>query len=270
MYYSLNINLFIFSRRRGNWITLKLKKLMKSSSRDQDPEQAATPPPSDIAQSHNFCPDSGSCISSDGSGGSSSTSAGDTISPQHTDCEYDLYLNYRPGQRQGTELVQCREREFFLIIKRNRYMVKRNATVRCVFKPECGFWELFMCNMCILLLLYIFPVFFLNSLCSLTFFLPSHVMSFLPCPSRQCILPLSLSLHLHPSIFFHLTYDWQPDTVKKFQHTRNKLKHRDKVKSLFRRSMCKKVLVHRPTSSLFSFHRWLSKKLPCPTSSATH
>ncbi|TWW58612.1 Girdin Akt phosphorylation enhancer [Takifugu flavidus] len=77
-------------RRRGNWITLKLKKLMKSSSREQDPEQAGPRPPSDTAQSHHFCPDSSSCISSDGSGGSSSTSAGDTISPAHTDCEYDL------------------------------------------------------------------------------------------------------------------------------------------------------------------------------------
>lgn len=78
------------SSRRGNWITLKLKKLMKSSSREQDPEQAATPPPSETAQLHHFCPDSSSCISSDGSGGSSSTSAGDTIALQHTDCEYDL------------------------------------------------------------------------------------------------------------------------------------------------------------------------------------
>lgn len=78
------------SCRRGNWITLKLKKLMKSSSREQEPEQAATPSPSDVAQTHPFCPDTGSCISSDGSGGSSSTSAGDAISPQRTDCEYDL------------------------------------------------------------------------------------------------------------------------------------------------------------------------------------
>lgn len=78
------------SCRRGNWITLKLKKLMKSSSREQEPDQAAAPSSSDIAQTHPFCPDSGSCISSDGSGGSASTSTGDAISPQRTDCESNL------------------------------------------------------------------------------------------------------------------------------------------------------------------------------------
>lgn len=85
--------LFLFSLpscRRGNWITLKLKKLMKSSSREQEPEQAATASLSDTAQTHPFCPDSGSCVSSDGSAGSSSTSAGDAVSPQRSDCEFTL------------------------------------------------------------------------------------------------------------------------------------------------------------------------------------
>ncbi|KAM9770546.1 girdin-like isoform 5-T5 [Menidia menidia] len=57
-------------RKRGSWITLKLKKLMKSSSRESTI--------SDSAETH----DNGSFISSDGSGGSASTSAGDAASHQ--------------------------------------------------------------------------------------------------------------------------------------------------------------------------------------------
>ncbi|XP_014822923.1 PREDICTED: girdin-like isoform X2 [Poecilia mexicana] len=59
-------------RRRGNWITLKLKKLMKSSSRENVPESTQ-------AEALHY---GGSFISSDGSGGSASTSAGDFTSQQ--------------------------------------------------------------------------------------------------------------------------------------------------------------------------------------------
>ncbi|KAM6941491.1 girdin-like [Lycodopsis pacificus] len=51
-------------RRHGNWITLKLKKLIKSNSREHGPDCPPTP------------------THSDGSGGSASPSAGDAISPQ--------------------------------------------------------------------------------------------------------------------------------------------------------------------------------------------
>ncbi|XP_051940313.1 girdin-like isoform X2 [Hippocampus zosterae] len=65
-------------RRRGNWLTLKLKKLIKSNS-EQGLEHPLTPTHS---EAHLSCHDSGSFISSDGSAGSTSTSAGDAIPPQ--------------------------------------------------------------------------------------------------------------------------------------------------------------------------------------------
>uniref|UniRef100_A0A8C4IEU5 Coiled-coil domain containing 88Aa n=1 Tax=Dicentrarchus labrax TaxID=13489 RepID=A0A8C4IEU5_DICLA len=62
-------------RRRGNWITLKLKKLIKSSSREHGPDRPPTPTHSGAAEPPLFCHDNSSFISSDGSGGSASTSA---------------------------------------------------------------------------------------------------------------------------------------------------------------------------------------------------
>ncbi|MED6279950.1 hypothetical protein CHARACLAT_005937 [Characodon lateralis] len=67
-------------RRRGNWITLKLKKLMKSSSRENEPETTHVAAAEPQLCSH----DNGSFISSDGSGGSASTSAGDFTSHQRS------------------------------------------------------------------------------------------------------------------------------------------------------------------------------------------
>ncbi|KAK5866476.1 hypothetical protein PBY51_020664 [Eleginops maclovinus] len=69
-------------RRRGNWITLKLKKLIKSNSREHGPDCPPTPTNSGSAEPHHASHDNGSFISSDGSGGSACTSAGDVISPQ--------------------------------------------------------------------------------------------------------------------------------------------------------------------------------------------
>ncbi|KAM9817962.1 girdin-like isoform 1-T1 [Syngnathus typhle] len=68
-------------RRRGNWITLKLKKLIKSNSREQGLEHSLTPTHSEAQLS---CHDSSSFISSDGSAGSTSTSVGDIIPSQPT------------------------------------------------------------------------------------------------------------------------------------------------------------------------------------------
>ncbi|XP_049576779.1 girdin isoform X2 [Syngnathus scovelli] len=66
-------------RRRGNWIALKLKKLIKSNSREQGLEHSLTPTHSEAQLS---CHDSSSFISSDGSAGSTSTSLGDIIPSQ--------------------------------------------------------------------------------------------------------------------------------------------------------------------------------------------
>nr|XP_033481078.1 girdin-like isoform X3 [Epinephelus lanceolatus] len=67
-------------RRRGNWITLKLKKLIKSNSREHGLNRPPTPTHSGVTEPHLPCHDNSSFISSDGSGGSAS--AGDAISPR--------------------------------------------------------------------------------------------------------------------------------------------------------------------------------------------
>ncbi|XP_035493862.2 girdin-like isoform X3 [Scophthalmus maximus] len=61
-------------RRRGNWITLKLKKLMKSSSREHGPERPPTPTHPGVTEPHLPGHDSSSFLSSEGSGGSAFTS----------------------------------------------------------------------------------------------------------------------------------------------------------------------------------------------------
>uniref|UniRef100_A0A8C9XV97 Coiled-coil domain containing 88Aa n=1 Tax=Sander lucioperca TaxID=283035 RepID=A0A8C9XV97_SANLU len=75
-------------RRRGNWITLKLKKLIKSNSREHGPDCPPTPTSSGFTEPHLTCQDNSSFVSSDGSGGSAL--AGDAISPQRNSSEYDL------------------------------------------------------------------------------------------------------------------------------------------------------------------------------------
>ncbi|XP_060907051.1 girdin-like isoform X3 [Labrus mixtus] len=69
-------------RRRGNWIAHKLKKFIKSSSRDQGLDLQPTPAHLSGTESHLPCHDNSSFISSDGSGGSASIAAGDAISPR--------------------------------------------------------------------------------------------------------------------------------------------------------------------------------------------
>lgn len=81
---------YLSFHRRGNWITLKLKKLIKSNSREHGPDRPPTPTHSGVAEPHLSCHDNSSFISSDGSGGSASTSAGDAISPRRNSSEYDL------------------------------------------------------------------------------------------------------------------------------------------------------------------------------------
>ncbi|XP_061889355.1 girdin-like isoform X3 [Entelurus aequoreus] len=62
-------------RRRGNWISLKWKKLIKSNSREHGLDQPLKPTLSEPTEAQLSRHDSGSIISSDGSGGSVSTSA---------------------------------------------------------------------------------------------------------------------------------------------------------------------------------------------------
>lgn len=156
--------------RRGNWITLKLKKLMKSSSREQEPEQAAAPPPSDVAQTQPFCPDSGSCVSSEGSGGSSSTSAGDGVSPQRADCEFDLLpqlqTRTQTSDRGRSHVCSDRHRDLEGLAPENIQRFERAAVCLCAFKcvyiPECGSSSCVMC---------VYDLFCMSSLCFSSFLL---------------------------------------------------------------------------------------------------
>lgn len=188
--------------RRGNWITLKLKKLMKSSSREQEPEQAAAPPSSDIAQTQPFCPDSGSCVSSEGSAGSSSTSAGDPVSPQRADCEYDLWLQLQTRTetraRGRSDVCSDRQRDLEGLSPENiqRYGWNESATVcLCVFK--CVFTTYSICLPCVFPhLFYVFP--------DLVPSFPHDVFSSLssspvhPSPLRLCSLASICFLPPHP------------------------------------------------------------------------
>ncbi|XP_034544766.1 girdin-like isoform X2 [Notolabrus celidotus] len=82
-------------RRRGNWIAHKLKKLIKSSSRDHglDPQHTPTHSGVGVLESQLPCLDNGSFISSDGSGGS--TSAGDVISPHRHSTTLKMFPRMR-------------------------------------------------------------------------------------------------------------------------------------------------------------------------------
>ncbi|XP_005925056.1 girdin isoform X7 [Haplochromis burtoni] len=91
-------------RRRGNWITLKLKKLMKSNSREHGPERPPTPTHSRIPEPQLSCHDNSSFISSNGSGGSASTSACDVISPQRNSNKHSNDSNLPSGLEDNDEL----------------------------------------------------------------------------------------------------------------------------------------------------------------------
>ncbi|KAM4603284.1 girdin-like [Polymixia lowei] len=84
-------------RRRGNWIALKVKKLMKSRSRERVTERSLRP----LTPTHSgSCEalegqDNGSFIGSDGSGGSASTSAADALSPQRSNTGLKIFPRMR-------------------------------------------------------------------------------------------------------------------------------------------------------------------------------
>ncbi|XP_030583594.1 girdin isoform X3 [Archocentrus centrarchus] len=91
-------------RRRGNWITLKLKKLIKSNSREHGPERPPTPTHAGVAEPQLSCHDNSSFISSDGSGGSASTSACDAVSPQRNSNKDSNDSNLPSGLEDNDEL----------------------------------------------------------------------------------------------------------------------------------------------------------------------
>uniref|UniRef100_A0A8C8JXB1 HOOK N-terminal domain-containing protein n=1 Tax=Oncorhynchus tshawytscha TaxID=74940 RepID=A0A8C8JXB1_ONCTS len=99
-FYSLSILTYLlYFPRRGNWIALKMRKLMKPRSRERcgpasssDHHRSLTPtrsgsfealPPT--SPSASCCQDNGSFVGSDGSGGS-------TTSPRRSSSEYDLLI----------------------------------------------------------------------------------------------------------------------------------------------------------------------------------
>lgn len=80
--------------RRGNWITLKMRKMMKTRTRDQEHVRSSTPQLRsgsceglDDLRNH----DNGSSVGSQGSEESASNSLnGDTVSPKRSSSEYNL------------------------------------------------------------------------------------------------------------------------------------------------------------------------------------
>ncbi|XP_061844259.1 girdin-like isoform X3 [Nerophis lumbriciformis] len=96
-------------RRRGNWISLKWKKLIKSNSREHGLDQPLKPTLSEPTEAQLSRHDSGSILSSDGSGGSVSTSAGDTISPQRNNNK-DLNDSAVPSGFEDNDELQHHER----------------------------------------------------------------------------------------------------------------------------------------------------------------
>ncbi len=80
--------------RRGNWITLKMKRLMKTRTRDQ--EHVCSSTPQLLSESCEClddlrCNDNGSSVGSQGSEESASNSLnGDTVSPKKSSSEYNL------------------------------------------------------------------------------------------------------------------------------------------------------------------------------------
>ncbi|XP_056136433.1 girdin [Lampris incognitus] len=89
-------------RRRANWIALKMKKLIKSRSRERVIERtprSLTPTHRDscevLEEPHLPCHDNGSFIGSDGSGGSASTTAPDAISPQRSSTAVKIFPRMR-------------------------------------------------------------------------------------------------------------------------------------------------------------------------------
>ncbi|KAM8771501.1 girdin-like isoform 2-T2 [Acanthopagrus schlegelii] len=116
-------------RRRGNWLTLKLKRLIKSSSREQGPDRPPTPTHSGTAESHHLCHDSSSFISSDGSGGSASTSAGEAmISPQRNSTTLKMFPRMRNRLKDRDKVKS--------LFRRSMYKVSNNSAVPSGFEDN--------------------------------------------------------------------------------------------------------------------------------------
>ncbi|KAM9792615.1 girdin-like [Neosynchiropus ocellatus] len=91
-------------RRRGNWITLKLKKLIKSSSREQGLENTLTN--ADGNEPHLY---GGTIVSSDGS-----TSGGEVVSPQHSSSTLKLFPRARSRQKNRDRVKSLFQRSMSL------------------------------------------------------------------------------------------------------------------------------------------------------------
>uniref|UniRef100_A0A8C1RE60 Coiled-coil domain containing 88Aa n=1 Tax=Cyprinus carpio TaxID=7962 RepID=A0A8C1RE60_CYPCA len=160
-------------RRRGNWITLKMRKLMKTRTRDQEHVRSSTPQlRSESCEGLDDlrCNDNGSSVGSQGSEESASNSLnGDTVSPKRSSSEYNLsYMKLSESSHSSQEHPET-SHSYFLLLQT---------------------------------------------------FLLSCFSSFISCLR-----------------IFHCGD--QVSTLKMFHVKRNKPKDKDKVKSLFRRSLCK-------------------------------
>ncbi|XP_061844261.1 girdin-like isoform X5 [Nerophis lumbriciformis] len=101
-------------RRRGNWISLKWKKLIKSNSREHGLDQPLKPTLSEPTEAQLSRHDSGSILSSDGSGGSVSTSAERNAAPNRAQSEssgeFSMSLENEPWSNGSSPVQQTLSR----------------------------------------------------------------------------------------------------------------------------------------------------------------
>uniref|UniRef100_A0AAY4EVZ8 Girdin n=1 Tax=Denticeps clupeoides TaxID=299321 RepID=A0AAY4EVZ8_9TELE len=94
------------TKRRGNWITLKMKKLMKTKSREQEKERGRSHVETHCEGSRGH--DNSSCGGSQDSAESASNSMDDSLSPKRSSSEYKCILlkRQKDGRATGSKGVQ--------------------------------------------------------------------------------------------------------------------------------------------------------------------
>ncbi|KAI2663246.1 Girdin [Labeo rohita] len=199
-------------RRRGNWITLKMRKLIKTRTRDQEHVRSSTPQLRsesceglDDLRIH----DNRSSVGSQGSEESASNSLnGDTVSPKRSSSEYNLsYMKLSQSSHSSQEHPETSNSVSSKpLIPTSQGQEKENEAI-CGRRLTWGSHANDSYHK--------FPSF---TMTTFTNFLLSCFSSLVSC------------LHV-----FHCGD--QVSTLKMFHVKRNKPKDKDKVKSLFRRSL---------------------------------
>ncbi|KAA8583575.1 hypothetical protein FQN60_014783 [Etheostoma spectabile] len=200
-------------RRRGNWITLKMKKLIKPKSRERMRSLTLTPSRSESGDGFLMFPQDSQDSSSIGSG---SNSLDDTLTQK------------RSSRRRGQQPHAQGQGSTNGMLRMGRVGGACDPTVTCL--GAC-FRESFLSvqglsSLCISRLA-LFVKTLTTSLCSALLFL---LFSFLHLP-WACSVALSVCLSVCLSLAVILT------AIKRLPFMRNRSKDKDKAKAIYRRSM---------------------------------